>query len=296
MAAGWGVDATLDAQNNVVSGTTDADIRKVWGALYTPGIISGSTITRSSSAMTYTVAPGVVAIRIANGEVVMAPHTGGTVTVATAPATGTRTDIVWVRQRFPNLHNTSELIVEAGTTLPASAHVLGRFIVSAGQTGTAAAVPTGGIDYSIPYGASLGVLHRWQDKSSKNLPMQTHPPVRYGHGTIYLPTDRRVRFSYSTTLHAASARGFDNSGYCEYAYIPSLDNSDFVQWTTPGLHQAWMTLHFEQTIEVSAGTHTVNIGYRGVIGPGTARQEGGVFEGYGREGAIFTVEDVGPVK
>lgn len=296
MTSGWGVDATK-VGGVPTSGTTDLDVRKVWGALYTPGIITGARVTTSASEMKYTISSGVVAIRTATGEVVMAPVQGATISTPAAPSSGERRDIVWARQRFPTIDGNSDVVLEVGQTLPARAVALQKFRVLAGQTNTNAAIEDGNLEFSIPYGASLGVLYRWQDKTSRDLTTQKSPPVRAGNGSFFLPTDRRVKFSYSNTIHASgNAIGFDNSKYCEMAFIPSLDGGDFVQWTTNGLHQAWQTVYYETTIDVSAGQHTCNIGMYRVIGPGSARQEAGVFDGYGREGAIFQVEDVGPIK
>lgn len=294
MTSGWGVDATLDGNGDPISGTSDLDVRRVWGALYTPGIISGAAVSTSGSAMAYTVTSGVVAITTATGEVVMSPVDGVTVPTDAAPATGTRTDIIWVRQRFPSIDNDSTTVVEVGTVLPARAVALKRYVVSAGQSNTNAAVVTGAIDYSIPYGASLGQLHYWQNKYqgaiSQNL-------IREGQGTFSLPTDRMIRFSYSACLSAANATGFDNTKYCEWGFLPNLDGTDLVLWTTPGLHQAWQTVMFERTVMVSAGVHTVNIGSLRKSGPGYALQWYGVqSDGYSRVGAEFKVEDVGPVK
>lgn len=293
MTAGWGVDATLDVNGVPTSGTSDLDVRKVWGALYTPGVISGCTVSTSGSAMTYTVASGVVAVKTATGEIVMAPVTGQTVPTASAPISGTRTDIIWVRQRFPGIDGNSDTVIEVGTVLPARAQALKMYIVTAGQTNTNAAVQTGGVDFSIPYGASLGVLHYWQNQYQGAISTTL---IREGSGKFTIPTDRQIQFKYSACLSANGAVGFDNSKYCEWGFLPNIDGADQVLWTTPGLHQAWQIVHFERTINVAAGTHTVNIGSLRKSGPGTALQWYGLQgDGFGRTGAEFTVTDMGAV-
>lgn len=290
MPSGWGVDPTI-ADGVVTSGTSSEDVRKVWGALYTPGIISGCRVTTNSN-MTYTISAGVVAIQTATGQVVMAPVNAVTIPTAAAPASGNRTDIIWVRQRFPGTGSDSNIVVEVGTTKPAQAQEIRRFTISAGNTSTNSATPTGGIAYSIPYGANLGVLHRFQSAHNGAIANDLR---REGAGTIYLPTDRLLRFRYQGVYSAQNAVGFDNSKYCELAVFPSIDNNNFEIWTSPGLHQGWQTLYFETVRATTAGTHTVSYLRRRQAGPGTILQWYGWHGGDFWPGGIFTVEDAGPL-
>lgn len=301
MTSGWGVDATI-TNNVATSGTTSSDVRKVWGALYTPGIVSGCTITRSSSAMTYTVASGVVAISPAIGEVIMCPVQGAPVTATSAPQTGTRVDVVYAQQREPTSGDSNVVVgvvsfaSENDVVLPPASQELGRYLVSAGQTGTNAASRLGDANYSIPYGGTLGILHYWNDKFDGNL---SRTLLRQGYGTFDLPTDRLVRFTYRTVLSARGAVGFDNTKYCEYGYLFNSNrvggNGDFVIHTTPGLHQAWATYEFNSTIILPAGKNTVSIAGLRLAGPGDVWQHYGTdTQGYGRNGGEFSVSDLGP--
>jgi hypothetical protein len=297
MTSGWGVDATVSG-GIATSGTEAADVRKVWGALYSPGIVTGCTITTSGSAMQYTIASGVASIKTATGEAVMAPVASSTFTATAAPGSGTRVDVAFVQQRFP-IDGDSYVVFrvlpfanEAAISLPSNSLEVKRFLVSAGQTNTNAATIIGDTNYSIPYSGGLGVLHTWTN--SYNGLMYTGLERR-GHGTIYLPTDRRLKFSIQTTMYANGASGFDNSKYCEYGFLPNIDGGDFVLWTTPGLHQAWATYQWEGYINATAGYHDVMYGGLHVVGPGQAFQVYGTFGGYGRTGTVFTVEDAGVV-
>lgn len=302
MTSGWGVDATLSG-STVTSGTGAADVRKVWGALYSPGIISGCTITTSATTMAYTIASGVVAIQTAVGEIVMAPVQGASFTATAAPGSGTRVDVAFVQQRFPSdgdsyvVFRVLPFDNEAAIVLPANSLEIKRFQVTAGQTNSNASVFIGNINYSIPYSSGLGVLHTWTN--SYEGPLYTGGIERRGHGTIYLPTDRRLKFSIQSTLYAIGAAGFDNSKYCEYGFLPNIDGGDFVIWTTPGLHQAWATYQFEGYFNATAGYHTVMYGglhaSRGSGGGGQAYQVYGNHGGFGRTGTVFTVEDAGVI-
>jgi hypothetical protein len=207
--------------------------------------------------MSYTINSGVVAIKTATDEIILAPVATTTISTAAAPGSGSRTDIIYVQQRYPSIEGDANIVVGVGTVLPARAVELKRFVVSAGNTNTNAAVATGGINYSIPYGASLGVLHRWQNTYTGLLSI---PLLREGHGTFTVPTDRRVRFSVNALLYSSGAVGFDNSKYTEHYFLPNIDGGDMIIFTTPGLHQAWAQYYWEHTINVSAGTHTTNLG------------------------------------
>lgn len=287
MTSGFGVDRSTDG----TTGTSSQDIRKIFGALYTPGIISGCGVATSGSNLTYTVSSGVAAIKTGAGETIMAPVPSKTVTVS-SPSGGSRTDIVYAQQRYPSIEGDATVDVGVSTTLPARAVELRRYTLPSGAANTNAATISGGIDYSIPYGASLGVLHQYQDTTVGKYPVSL---TRMGSGTIRLPTDRRLRFSLTTTLWANGSTGFDNSKYAEYAFLPSIDGSDICIWTTPGLHQAWATLAFEVYFNASAGTHTVGYGQFRMSGNTDAYGFYGTDgKGYGRTGTTFTVTDAGP--
>lgn len=291
MTSGFGVDPTLDGSGAVISGTSSQDIRSIFGGLFTPGLVSGGAVTTSASAMTYTVAPGVCIIPTATGQNVPAPIPAGTLTVASGPVSGSRVDIVYAQQRFPSIEGDSEVSLGIGTTLPPRAVQLNTYTVPAGVTNTNAATSSNSINYSIPYGATLGRLHYYQMAWNGGLYNDLH---RYGYGTITLPTDRRVKFTIRAVLYSPGASGFDNSKYCEWYFLPNYDNGDFVIWTTGGLHQAWQTFIFEQEVTLPAGTHTVNFGTGRKVGPGTANTFFGTDgQGFGRNGIEFIVEDAG---
>lgn len=292
MTAGFGVDAAADNS----SGTSSQDIRRILDAQFTAGVLKGCDVTTSPSAMTYTVSPGVVAIRAAAGEIILAPVDQGTVTAASAPASGTRTDKVYVKQNFAAIQGEGNSNVVLGVTsgsLPTNSLELMKFTVSSGNVNTNQTVRSGLKTYSIPTNGSLGLLHYWQNTYSGPL---SNSLLREGHGTFTLPTDRRVKFKVRAVLKATSAVGWDNSKYCEYGFLFNIDGGDFVLHSTPGLHQALATYEFSTSIELSAGTHTVNLGSVRVAGPGTATTHYGVSGGYGRRGVEFSVYDEGPVQ
>lgn len=290
MASGFGADPTLDVDGKVLSGTTAQDIRRIIGALYSPGLISGGEIVTSGSAMTYTVSGGVAIIRLATGQHVAAPFDQTTLTVSTANSA--RTDIIFALQNLPENGN-SNVVVGVNQVLPPNAVEIGRFAVGVGITNTNNAVRQGGIDFAIPYGANLGILHKFNHAYKGALPTAR---TVLGTGKIHLPTDRNIRFRYTGVHCAENAIMWDTSKYCELGVLPMLDGLEFEQWNTSGLHSAWETVHFETIVPVSAGTHTVGLMRYRKQGPGTPYQLQGYYpDGFYRRGADFTVEDVGPV-
>jgi len=301
MTSGWGVDATVNGSGVVTSGTEAADVRKVWGALYTPGVISGALVSGVASAMQYTITTGVVAIKSAVGEITMTPIPGVTLTVATPPSTGSRIDVIFAEQRVPAsgdsyaIYRSLSFADSASVSLPANTQEVRRYQVNAGPANTNAAIPIDNVAYSIPYGATLGQLHYYQHTLT-GLGGPLPQFQRYGFGSFWLPTDRLVRFKIFAVLGASGASGFDNSKYCEYGFIPNINNGDFVLWSTGGLHQAWQSHYFEATVTAPQGLNTCNILFTKIVGPGTpVAYYGTGGDGYGRRGIEFTVEDIGPV-
>lgn len=291
MTSGFGVDPTLDANGAVISGTTATDLQNIWGGLYTPGVVSGCAVSTGAT-MNYTVAAGVVMIPTATGKIIPAPVPASTV-LTTAPATGSRTDIIYAQQRFPNIEGDSECQVFVGETLPARSVQLDKRTVNAGITSTNATTRTASVDYSIPYGGSLGILYQWTDTYSG---VHGQDDYRCGNGTITVPTDRLLRISISSMLWATNAVGFDNANYCEWYFRPEIDNVEQAYWATPGLHQAWAIYMFEGYFQVPAGTHTVSYRRGRRSGPGTASTKYGTVNGDFFPGTVFTVEDAGVIK
>jgi hypothetical protein len=293
MASGFGVDPTKDVNGNITSGTTSSDIQTIFGALFSSGLVSGGTITTSSSAMTYAVAAGVAIIPMASGLNIPAPIPATTVTVAQGPSSGTRTDIVYVQQRTPAIDGDSTVVIGVAAVLPPRAVALQTYSVPAGAATTSVATAQGPINFAIPYGGGLGKLYDYTYTTDGQLPTSLSVYTNVGYGTITLPTDRTVRLNLSACLSAVAASLFDNSKYCEYSFYPIVDNTPLYKWSSPGLHQAWLTSNFMQEITLGAGTHQIHLQLKQEVGPGTAYCHYGTDpQGYQRPGIHFWIEDV----
>jgi hypothetical protein len=294
MSSGWGVDALLNANGFPIEGTESQDVRRILGSLYTPGIVTGANVTTSGSSLNLEVAPGVVVINTGDGENVIAPVDATTVVAAPPPGSGSRTDIVYAQQLFPQIESSARVRVGIASELPERAVELDRFVVNVGNNTTSAFTRTGNRGFSVPLSQSGGILHMWNNKWDGVYAPEEH---RQGHsGPIHFSTDRRVKISISVVMSAQNAVGFDNSKYVEWYFLPNIDGFDMIKWTTPGLHQAWATYYFEGYWDVTAGDHSFHFARGRQAGTGNAVGHYGVdANGHGRTGLVFKVEDAGPI-
>lgn len=289
MATAFGADPLKNAAGAVVTGTTSADLRKIMGAMYSPGLVKGGGITLSATSMSYRVNEGVGVIKMSDTENVIGYWPAVNSLVPTNLAVP-RTDYVYAYQKTPAADNDANLIVMVGNSLPATrAVLLSTFTYKAGATSSNDAVVTSNVDWSIPYGASLGVLAEQTDTLNGTFTTRSVIVNR----SFYLPTDRRVRFHFNTVVRSNGASGFSDTGYCEAHYGLNVDGNQIAFWRSPGLHQAWSDIQFETAANLPAGQHVVTLSRTRGVGPGTP------FQIYGQgstPGAVLTVTDDGVVK
>jgi hypothetical protein len=286
MATGFGVDPVI-VGGVPTSGMTSGDMQSIWGGLYSPGLVSGGAVTTSPSGLTYTVAAGVAAIPISTGKVVMAPVPAGVVTVS-SPGT-TRTDIVYAQQHFVDPDGDVQVTLGAGTSLPARAVKLDSYTLGAGAGNTNAGIRTGSIDYAIPYGGSLGTL--FEGVSTYNgVIAEVNTSIYYLNGSFTLPTDRRLRFQFSSSISTADGDDGVRGTWVEPQFFPQLDNVDLVTWSFRATG-SWTTRTFtyDTVSTVAAGQHTVRM--RRLIS--SAGRQAQLHYGGGQLGSTFMVEDLG---
>ena len=292
MTTSWGIDPLKDAETGaVLLGTTAADFRQIQGGLYSPGLISGGVVTRSSSDMTYSVSGGVAAYPIITSgvpETVLGPVPAQVVTT-TAAVSGTRLDMVYAKQRTVAVDGDPNIIIEVGTFLPDRAVLLDAFLVTTTTSSTMSAVRQADIKYSVPYGAVISKPF-FTHRSAYNGTF-TSTKQAAAAGSFYMPMDRLVSVRISTSLSANGAGGFDNSKYCEAAYAVYIDDVWRWTWTSHGLHQAWSEHFWEENIQISQGSHTIRVDRWRSVGPGTPVQR----YGQGNLGLLCEIRDAGPV-
>jgi hypothetical protein len=290
MATGFGVDPLI-LDGVATKGMESADVRKVFGGLYTPGIISGAKVTTSPSGLTYSVSNGVVAIPTAANEVVLAPAPARVITT-TAPTNGSRTDIVYIKQEFSGTD--SDVDVEYGITngaIPPNSLELSRFIIPQNAANTNLATRTGAIDYSIPYGGSLGLLYAGQSTYNAVVDYPAGQDVYYLAGTFDLPTDRRLRFTVSISVSTEDGQDGTPSTWVEPVLAPQLDGVDVVMWSfrATGSWQTY-TFSYDTLTAVPAGTHTVRLRRNYTVKAGRRMW---IHYGGGHPGTTLSVTDLG---
>lgn len=293
MATGWGIDhLTVNGQ---LSGTSSEDVRRIWAGLYSPGVVSGCGVTTSASAMTYTVAPGVAVIKIANGENVLVPVPGATLTAAPNNTGSARIDTIYVVQNMGTL-NTVSLGVAQGTPIPQYSQALAVHSATAGATTTSRSYFQGSIPYSVPYGANLGLFYQKTDTSTANIPKGTATTI--AAGSFNLMTDRKCIFAADLCVSSrrpnnTAAVGFDNTAYISLKIDVVIDGVTQFMFETPGLSQAWATYHCEEYVNLKSGPHTVQFKYNygDGQGPGLVRR---YYAGSDAStGSTFSVRDGG---
>lgn len=267
MSTSWGIDPLKDANGVVTLGTSSADLRQIQGGLYSPGLISGGLVTRSASALTYTVSPGVAAFPIVTGatpQTVLGAIPSKSLTT-TAPSSGSRLDMIIAEQRTVATDGDPNIDVRIATSLPPRAVLLDAYLVSSTTANTNSAVRQADIKYSVPYGASMGAIFWKRSTFSGNFTVAANDII----GSFYLPTDRLLTVSLTATLSAYGAIRFDDTKYCETGYDIYIDEIKRWGWTSPGLHQATAEYHWSDVINIAAGAHTVRTVRHRAAGPGT---------------------------
>lgn len=244
------------------NGTSAADMRQVIAShWHNMGVIRGCGVGTASSGLTYSVAAGnAVSSRSAAYGAVEFPVPASTVTTTAGPASGTRIDVVYARPLDPSQGDAStdvEVKVAQGTastgtpsspTIPAGAVELRRFIVPQGMSKTSQATATGSVNYAIPYGGGLGVLHKWTDQANG---LANQNLLRLGNGTIYLPTDRAVEFQIMPTI---STNADNHDGVALYRFI--LDGVVIASFEIM-YREHWETRFLALPFTLTAGTHSV---------------------------------------
>lgn len=293
MTSGFGVDPTKDNNGNITSGTTSDDIRQINGGLYTPGLISGGTISTSSSAMTYTVAAGVACVQYAAGQNILIPIPATTLTLTSVPASGARTDIIYAQQRVPAVDGDSHVIVSSGPVLPPRAVSLGTYATAAGSTSSNSSVLTAPAPYAIPYGGSLGVMVRAQDTRNGVFPEAVGVTTYANNGSFTVPTDRWMSFTITAAISAADGQdgGSGGVGLCEPNFWPQLDNNNLVLWVVRA-NASWATYYFQYETKVTAGYHTVRLA-RNTFSPSGRKAQANYYGPGSHSGIILTVSDLG---
>lgn len=303
----------LGVANSGTSGTTAQDFRMIAGACWqNAGIVSGLKVSGKSS-MAYDVAAGVaVCTRGASDGKTLAYWPGGSVATTANSGGNPRIDSIYLIAHdlsHGDADNAVAVGVAQGTpaatptapALPTGATRLADMRVPAGATTTAQCTASGSIDYSIPYGSTLGILG--ESVNTANRAGGTTAGRTYTEESVSfsLPTDRIVQISYSACFSSS-----DGNGWCSWGvYAFLLDNKALPGTTSEWLaeHGTWSNHEFSVNVEVPSGSHTVAVRnglfsssgsgvgpvfHYGLVGDSSASKGG-------YPGRTLRVTDLGPV-
>jgi hypothetical protein len=260
MATGWGVERAND------KGFDTASARKINAAEYSVGVLRGCKISTSSTNRTYKVSRGSDPASIAVGSATAAdgavifPVPDGLTTgaVAAGDPTNPRIDSVFAVQHDAaagDADNQVVLVAVSGTpaaspTPPAApagiAVKLASFTVPKSASTTSQATPYGNVDFSVPYGASLGVLWSWTDTFNG---VANQDPLILGLTSLYFPTDRNVDMEIMPNVSGENGA----TGTCAYGF--QLDGNEFVSFEI-GYDVNWQTRYVKIPVKVTSGLHT----------------------------------------
>lgn len=244
----WPLPEVRDEAGNIVKATTPVDLQRIVGAQFVAnGILSGLDVVGTSS-MTYQVSAGAAFMWKSSSSRLgmLVPVEATTISAPDAPATGSRVDTIYV-------NGDGQVGRVTGTAIP-SGIAIARFNVPAGVTSTSGAQLRIDRDWAIPYGASLGRLHRFHDPA--NGVWGNVAPMKLGDGQFELPSDRLVDFRLTWTASAEPA-GTDQRTWGVarwFVYVEGPTTARFsTNWHYQGIHPR--TEYMTQTIPLQQGTY-----------------------------------------
>lgn len=142
-----------DAQG---TGLSPEGLQRVLDARYRePGIISGVGLTLSATDMSVALGGGAVAVRVASGRVTEVPISPMSVSIPAAPASGSRTDRIWVEGLTG--------AVRVGAAVPAGCQEIGVITVPAGATRGNQCSVGANRRFATTWGTIRGQIGAWID-------------------------------------------------------------------------------------------------------------------------------------
>lgn len=249
MTTGFGV--ALDAQGN---GTTPEDIQAITSAEYIwAGILTGCDVSTTAE-MKYSIKPGAVVIRLDDFHKIKVPVYAQTIPTTPAPVTGSREDIIYVKQNFPSTDNGSnQVVVGVAQSLPANSVEIGRYKVPAGATSTKQATSIGNRIFTRPVGSQFGVLFSAVDTDGT-----THAPtetITRGAGSFALWTDSDVELKLSSCISNDDLATVPDE-YGSVLYQIYVDDVLQYSWERR-FDRFWESKEFSRLITLPQGRHTV---------------------------------------
>jgi hypothetical protein len=235
------------------TGTTPLDLQRIIGAQYVAsGLLpnGGGTVSGTSS-MSYAVTAGVAFMWTSSAARLgmLVPFEAVTVPTDPAPATGSRTDTVYV-------DGDGAVRVAIGSASVPGGVPIARFTVPAGITATSAASQSIDRAFAIGTGASLGRMHSFHDPANGN--WGNVSPMQLGRGRFTLPSDRlvdvRMTWTASAEPDGADYRTWGVARW--FVHVTGATTTSFAtNWHYQGVHPR--TEHLSITLNLNEGDHEV---------------------------------------
>lgn len=238
-----------------LAGTTTADMQRIIASMYrNAGIVDGTDVTGTAT-MSYDIQAGAVVLDTGEDLAVLVPVPATNIPTDPAPATGSRTDTIYVKQNFlsgGDPDNLSFVGVTSGAA-PTNSIVLDRRTVPAGATATTATTSIHNRKFALPIGGSLGTQFFETTTSGRHFT----ETVTRGAGEIFCPTDRDVDFRFLTTIVGVNEDGSVSDG----ANVGSVHYKLFIDGvhvrTFERAYDKWSeTKQFSYLARLSEGEHT----------------------------------------
>lgn len=237
-------------------GTTEADLQ-MWIASMasnhdTPSIAFGGVVTgRADMRYDYLQVVGLMPVGYGRSQVVAWPS--GATQAVTAPASGSRVDVIWADDR--GVH------VSPDGTQPGNAVILSKRKISAGATSTANTEKVWDTRFMLPYGSTLGVLAEFKETYAQGA-WAVQEKINWCTLDFWVPTDRRVVLKGHQCIYGQWVDGSTDPvlalGIGSFRYAAYLDGQQFSQWEM-GYDRVWTPRSFEIPLDVTQGAHTVRI-------------------------------------
>lgn len=242
----------------VLTGTTPTDMQRIIGAQYaTSGLLpSGGGIVTGTSSMAYDVTAGAAFMWVSSAAKLgmLVPFEATTVVTDPAPATGTRTDTVYV-------DGNGAVRVAIGSATAPSGVAISRWTIPAGITATTSASQRLDRDFAIATGASLGRLAHWRDPGGG--PAGPGQTTRH-QSQFYLPSDRVLRADISAMIKSTNGTGILEL----QVQIIDKSGTTYSRAMLCPFDADWRTYGASWSFEIPEGTTTLKVGTRLYSGTG----------------------------
>lgn len=220
-------------------------LQQILSARYSqPGVIAGLELTASVTLMQISVGAGAAAVSLASGLLVEVPVAPINLTLAAAPSSGSRVDIIAIAGA------TGQLAVVSA--VPAGSQEIGRVTVPAGATkGTDCTISSDRI-WALLQGASQGIIATWTETTAVNTQIPTSKQTLATLRLSPQPSPRLIECLLQSCLGNASGDG-------SVLYEILLDGA--VNTAFEIRHDKyWAAQHVHHKISLTAGVaHTVGV-------------------------------------